>query len=63
MFKNLHQLSLHVVNLAGNQNQKMQVMSAEPITANQHHKPTNHAPKKSSPAQPQKSHTTQRICS
>jgi hypothetical protein len=35
MLKKLHQLSLHVVNLASNQNQKMQVMSAEPITATQ----------------------------
>jgi len=59
LLKNLHQLSLHVVNLVGNQNQKLQVMSAEPITANQHHKPTNHAPKKSSLTQPQKSHTHQ----
>jgi hypothetical protein len=31
----------------GNQNQKMQVMSAEPITASEHHKPANHEPKKS----------------
>jgi hypothetical protein len=59
MLKKLHHLSLHVVNLVGNQNQKMQVMSAEPITANQHHKPANHAPKKSSHTQPQKSHTQQ----
>jgi len=35
LLKNLHQLSLQVVNLAGNQNQKMQVKSAEPITAKQ----------------------------
>jgi hypothetical protein len=59
LLKNLHQLSLQVVNLVGNQNQKLQVMSAEPITANQHHKPTNHAPKKSAHTQPQKSHTHQ----
>jgi hypothetical protein len=57
MLKKLHEPSLHVVNLVGNQNQKLQVMSTEPITANQHHKPTNHAPKKSSHTQPQKSHT------
>jgi hypothetical protein len=59
MLKNLHQPSLHVVNLAGNQNQKLQVMSAEPITASEHHKPTNHTPEKSSRTQPQKSHTQQ----
>jgi len=59
LLKNLHQLSLQVVNLASNQNQKMQVMSAEPISANQHHKVTNHAPKKSAHTQPQKSHTQQ----
>jgi hypothetical protein len=41
----------------GNQKQKMQVICTEPITACQHHKPANHAPKKSSPAQPQKSHS------
>jgi hypothetical protein len=57
MLKKLHQLSLHVVNLASNQNQKMQVMSAEPITANQHHKVTNKSPKKSARSKPQKSHT------
>jgi hypothetical protein len=36
MLKKLHELSLHVVNLVGNQNQKMQVKNAEPITATQH---------------------------
>jgi hypothetical protein len=46
MLKNLHELSLHVVNLVGNQNQKMQLKSAEPITASEHHNVTNHAPKK-----------------
>jgi hypothetical protein len=35
LLKNLHQLSLQVVNLASNQNKKMLVMSAEPITATQ----------------------------
>jgi hypothetical protein len=59
LLKKLHQLSLQVVNLVGNQNQKMQVMSAEPITAREHHKPANHAPKKSAHTQPQKSHTHQ----
>jgi len=59
MLKKLHQLSLHVVNLASNQNQKMQVMSAEPITASEHHNAANQSPKKSSPTQPQKSHTQQ----
>jgi len=57
MLKNLHELSLHVVNLASNQNQKMQVKSAEPITASEHHKLTNHAPQKSASAKPQKSHS------
>jgi hypothetical protein len=57
LLKKLHQLSLQVVNLASNQNQKMQVMSAEPITASEHHKPANHAPKKSAHTQPQKSHS------
>jgi len=50
---------LHVVNLVGNQNQKMQMKSAEPITANQHHKPANKSPQKSAHTQPQKSHTQQ----
>jgi hypothetical protein len=59
MLKKLHELSLHVVNLVGNQNQKMQVKSAEPITACLHHKPANHAPEKSAHTQPQKSHTQQ----
>jgi hypothetical protein len=54
MLKNLHQLSLHVVNLASNQNQKMQVKSAEPINTSEHHKVTNQSPKKSAPLQPQK---------
>jgi hypothetical protein len=63
MLKKLHQLSLHVVNLAGNQNQNVLLKNAEPITASERHKPANHAPKKSAPEQPQKSHTTQRICS
>jgi hypothetical protein len=55
----LHQLSLQVVNLASNQIQKMQVKSAELITANQHHKPANHEPQKSAHTQPQKSHSQQ----
>jgi hypothetical protein len=59
MLKNLHELSLHVVNLAGNQNQKVLLKSAEQFTANQHHKPTNQSPKKSTHTQPQKSHTQQ----
>jgi len=59
LLKNLHQLSLQVVNLASNQNQKVLLKSAEPITASEHHKPANHAPKKSAAAKPQKSHTTQ----
>jgi len=59
MLKKLHELSLHVVNLVGNQNQKMQMKSAEPITANQHHKPANKSPQKSAYTQPQKSHTQQ----
>jgi len=63
LLKKLHELSLHVVNLVGNQNQKMQMKSAEPITANQHHKLTNQSPQKSAHTQPQKSHTGQRICS
>jgi len=59
MLKKLHELSLHVVNLVSNQNQKMQEKSTEPITASEHHKLTNHAPKKSAHTQPQKSHTQQ----
>jgi hypothetical protein len=57
MLKKLHRPSLHVVNLAGNQNQKMQMKSAEPYAANQHHKVANQSPKKSAPLQPQKSHS------
>ena len=49
--------------LGFNKYQKMQVKSTEPIRANQHHKLTNHAPKKSSHTQPQKSHSLLRICS
>jgi hypothetical protein len=59
MLKKLHQLSLQVVNLAGNQNQKMQLKSAEPIRASHHHKSANKSPKKSAHTQPQKSHTQQ----
>jgi len=59
MLKKLHEPSLQVVNLASNQNQKMQLKSAEPITASEHHKPANQSPKKSSHTQPQKSHTQQ----
>jgi len=59
LLKNLHQLSLQVVNLASNQNKKMQVMSAVQIIASEHHKPANQSPKKSAHTQPQKSHTTQ----
>jgi hypothetical protein len=57
LLKNLHQLSLQVVNQASNQNQKVQVKNAESITATQHHKVTKKSPKKSSHTQPQKSHT------
>jgi ribosomal protein L7/L12 len=57
MLKKLHELSLHVVNLVGNQKQKVQVKNAEPITANQHHKPANQSPKNSAHTQPQKSHS------
>jgi hypothetical protein len=35
LLKNLHQLSLHVVNLVGNQNQNVLLKNAEPITATQ----------------------------
>jgi len=35
LLKNLHQLSLHVVNLAGNQKQKVLLKNAQPITATQ----------------------------
>jgi hypothetical protein len=35
LLKNLHQLSLQVVNLAGNQKQKVLLKNAEPITATQ----------------------------
>jgi hypothetical protein len=35
MLKKLHELSLHVVNLVGNQKQKMLLKNAEPITAKQ----------------------------
>jgi len=59
MLKKLHELSLHVVNLVDNQNQKVQAKNAEPITANQHHKVTNQSPKKSAHTQPQKSHSQQ----
>jgi hypothetical protein len=59
MLKKLHELSLHVVNLASNQKQKVLLKSAEPITANQHHKPANKSPQKSAHTQPQKSHTQQ----
>jgi len=59
MLKNLHELSLHVVNLASNQKQIMLLKNEEQFTATQHHKPANHAPKKSAHTQPQKSHTTQ----
>jgi hypothetical protein len=63
MLKNLHELSLQVVNLVGNQKQNVLLKNAQPITASEHHKLTNQSPKKSAPPQPQKSHTTQRICS
>jgi len=36
LLKNLHELSLHVVNLVGNQKQKVLLKNAEPITATQH---------------------------
>jgi hypothetical protein len=35
MLKNLHQLSLQVVNLVGNQKQKVLLKNAQPITASQ----------------------------
>jgi hypothetical protein len=35
LLKKLHQLSLHVVNLVGNQKQNVLLKSAEPITAKQ----------------------------
>jgi len=63
LLKNLHQLSLHVANLVGNQKQNVLLKNVEPINASEHHKPANKSPKKSSRTQPQKSHTHQRICS
>jgi len=57
LLKNLHQLSLQVVNLVGNQNQKMLLKNAEPITACLHHEPANQPPKKSAHTQLQKSHS------
>jgi hypothetical protein len=59
MLKNLHELSLQVVNLASNQNKKMLLKNVEPINASEHHKLTNQSPIKPSRTQPQKSHTTQ----
>jgi hypothetical protein len=59
MLKKLHELSLHVVNLVGNQNQKMQVMSAEQSHATEHHKPASNSSKKITHTEPQKSHTQQ----
>jgi hypothetical protein len=59
LLKNLHQLSLQVVNLASNQNQKVQVKNAEPITASENHKVTKKSPKKSAHSQPRKSHSQQ----
>ena len=56
LLKNLHEPSLHVVNLAGNQNQKVLLKNAEPITATHHHKVTKKSPKKSAHTKPQKSH-------
>jgi len=56
VLKKLHKLSLHVVNLASNQNQKMQVMSAEQSHATENHKPANHAPKKIHAHQAEKCH-------
>jgi hypothetical protein len=35
MLKKLHELSLHVVNLVGNKNQKVLLKNAQPITASQ----------------------------
>jgi hypothetical protein len=63
MLKKLHQLSLQVVNLVGNQKQNVLLKNAQPITASEHHKPAIQSPKKSAHTQPQKSHTHQRICS
>jgi hypothetical protein len=57
LLKKLHQLSLQVVNLVGNQKQNVLLKNAQPITATQHHKPANQSPKKSAPEQPQKSHS------
>jgi len=59
LLKNLHELSLHVVNLAGNQNQKVPLKNSEPITASEHHKPANQSPIKPSRTQPQKSNSQQ----
>jgi len=56
LLKNLHELSLHVVNLASNQKQKVLLKNAEPITASEHHKPANQSPIKPTRTQPQKSH-------
>jgi hypothetical protein len=56
LLKNLHELSLHVVNLASNQKQKMLLKNAEPITASENHKVTKKSPKKSAHTKPQKSH-------
>jgi hypothetical protein len=57
LLKKLHEPSLHVVNLAGNQNQKMQVMSAEPITATQQPQTCQSRTQKKAQTQPQKSHS------
>jgi hypothetical protein len=59
LLKNLHQLSLQVVNLAGNQKQKVLLKNAQQITASLHHKVANQSSKKTAPAQPQKSHSQQ----
>jgi len=41
----------------GNQNKKMLLKNAEPITASENHKVTKKSPKKSTQSQPQKSHS------
>jgi hypothetical protein len=59
MLKNLHELSLHVVNLVDNQKQKVMLKNAEPITASEHHNAANQPPKKSTHTPLQKSHIPQ----
>jgi len=52
----LHEPSLHVeLSWRATKNQKIRLKSAEQFHASQHHKVTHQSPKKSAPAQPQKS--------